>query len=135
MVSARACKHRSKEGRACNAPPGLDGELCFWHDPARSEEAAEARRLGGQRRRRERVVAGAFELTGLASVPDLRRVLEIAVFDVLGLDNSVARARALASLVTTAAKLLETGEFAERLDEIESVIGARPQNILKKGRR
>jgi hypothetical protein len=125
MVSGRACKHRRDNGQPCGAPPGLDSDFCFWHDPDRADEAAEARRLGGQRRRRERVVAGAFEFNGLASIPDLRRIVEIAVIDVLGLENSVARARALASLVTSAAKLLEAGEFEDRLEAIESVLEPR----------
>ncbi len=127
MVSGRACKHRFEGGRGCNAPPGLESDYCFWHDPEKSDESAEARRLGGQRRRRERVVAGAYEFNGLESIKDLRRILEVAVIDVLGLENSVARARALASLVTTAARLLETGEFEERLEAIESVMEQRPK--------
>ncbi len=109
-----------------------DGDFCLWHDPEHAEEVAEARRLGGQRRRRERVVAGAFEFNGLESTKDLRRILEVAVVDALGLENSIARVRALASLVTTAAKLLETGEFEERLEAIESVLEQRPK---EKGRR
>jgi hypothetical protein len=134
MVSGRACKQRLEDGRTCGAPPGLESEFCFWHDPARSEEVAEARRLGGQRRRRERVVAGAFEFNGLAATSDLRRILEIAVIDVLGLENSVARARALSSLVSTAAKLLETGEFEERLAQLECVLEPRAVKAGK-GRR
>jgi hypothetical protein len=40
--------------------------------------------------------------------------VEIAVLDTLGLENSVARARTLAYLAQTAAKLLEIGSFEER---------------------
>ena len=51
---------------------------------------AEARRLGGLRRRREHAVAGAYELEGLDDVTQLRRVLTIATLDLLGLDTSAA---------------------------------------------
>jgi hypothetical protein len=37
----------------------------------------EARRLGGLRRRKERTVAGAYEFQGLATVADIRRLLEM----------------------------------------------------------
>ena len=100
-------------------------EFCFWHDPARAEEAAEARRLGGQRRRRERIVSGAFDFEGLDSIPKIRRLLDIAATDALSLDGSVAKIRALVSLAAAATRLLETGEFEERLGAIESVLGER----------
>ena len=55
-----------------------------------AEELAEARRLGGLRRRREVAVSGAYEFAGLESVGDIRRILEVAVLDTLGLENSIA---------------------------------------------
>ena len=125
MVSSRACKHRFDDGRGCNAPPGLESDYCYWHDPEKIEEVAEARRLGGQRRRRERVVAGAYEFNGLESIKDLRRILEVAVIDVLGLENSIARGRALSNLVQVGAKLLEVGELEDRLAAIENAMGPR----------
>ena len=124
-MASRTCDALNADGRPCKQPPLVDGSFCFWHDPAHATEATEARRLGGQRRRRERIVQGAFEYIGLATVADLRRVLEIATTDALGLDNSVARVRALTSIVTVGAKLLETGELEERLAAIESVLGDR----------
>jgi hypothetical protein len=47
----------------------------------------------GLRRRRERTVSGAYDFAGLATIESIRRILEIAVLDVLGLENSIARAR------------------------------------------
>lgn len=46
---------------------------------------------GGLRRKREGTVAGAYELEGLASIPALRRILEIVAVDTLSLDNGTAR--------------------------------------------
>ena len=70
-------------------------DYCFWHSPEHAEEADEARKLGGLRRRRERTVAGAFEFGGLQTVADIRRLLEVATIDTLSLENSVARSRTL----------------------------------------
>ncbi len=83
---------------------------------------AEARRLGGLRRRREVAVSGAYEFAGLQTVADIRRILEIGVLDTLGLENSIARARTLAYLAMTAIKLLEAGEMEQRLAALEAAI-------------
>ena len=69
-----------------------DGEFCYWHDPKHAVEVAEARRLGGLRRRREATVSGAYDFEGLGSVGHIRRLVEVAVLDTLGLENSIARA-------------------------------------------
>ena len=127
-MATRSCSGSKQDGSSCAAAPLKDGFLCLMHDPAHAEEAeeaAEARHLGGQRRRRERVVSGSFDFEGLASVPSIRRLVEVAVLDTLGLENSIARARALAYLAQVAASLLEKGEFEQRLAAIESVMEPR----------
>ncbi len=58
-------------------------KFCFWHDPAHAEEMAEARRLGGLRRRKEKAVEGAYDFGGLVDVSQVRRLLEIAALDTL----------------------------------------------------
>ena len=85
------------------------------------------RRLGGLRRKRERTVAGAYELEGLASVPALRRLLEVVAVDTLSLDNGIARSRVLIALVAAAAKLIELGEIEERLSRLEAAAATAPQ--------
>ena len=92
------------------------------HSPEHAQEMAEARRLGGLRRRRELTVSGAYEFEGIETVADIRRLLEIAVLDTLGLDNSISRARTLAYLAMTAIKLLDVGEMEERLGALESAV-------------
>ena len=82
----------------------------------------EARRLGSLRRRRDRTVAGAYEFAGLTTVPDIRRLLEIAVMDTLELDNSVARARTLAYLSQSALKCLEVGALEDRIVALEAAV-------------
>ena len=90
------------------------------HSPEYAEEVAEARRLGGLRRRREVAVSGAYEFDGMETVTVLRRLLVIAALDTLGLENSIARARTLGYLVGVAGRLLETGELEERLASLEN---------------
>jgi hypothetical protein len=58
--------------------------------------------------------------SSLASTPDLRRLLEIAAYDALSLENSVLRVRAITAIVTVGARLLETGELEERAGDDRS---------------
>jgi hypothetical protein len=102
-----------------------DSDYCFWHDPEHAEEAKEARRLGGLRKRKERAVAAAFDLECLDSVAGLRRLLEIASVDLVTLDNGVQRNRAIIGAVGAGAKLLLVGDFEERLEALERAIKPR----------
>ena len=116
------CAGKKENGQPCRSPKLRDSDYCLMHSPEHAEDVAEARRLGGLRRRREVAVSGAYDFVGLQSVGDIRRLLEVAVLDTLGLENSIARARTLAYLATTAIKLLEVGEFEERLASLETAM-------------
>ena len=52
MTTKRVCAAATADGKRCPVAPLRDGEYCFMHSPDHSAEAAEARRLGGLRRRR-----------------------------------------------------------------------------------
>ena len=80
--------------------------------------------MGGLRRRREKTLEGAYDFGGVGAVEGIRRILEIAVFDTLGLENSVARSRALAYLAQIALRALEVGELEDRLASVEGAINA-----------
>ena len=121
-VMFRQCASFKEDGQPCKAAPLKDGEFCIMHDPERAKDIAEARKLGGLRRRREIAVSGAYEFNGLDNVSDIRRLIEIAVLDTLGLENSVARNRTIAYLVQVALKALETGEFEERIEALEAAV-------------
>jgi hypothetical protein len=122
LMADRTCKARNEKGAPCRQAALLEGDFCFWHSPDHAQEAAEARRLGGLRRRREKAVAGPYEFGGLGSVEQVRRLLEIAALDTLGLENSIARSRTLAYLAQVSLKLLEVGELEERVRALESLL-------------
>ena len=124
MVARRSCTFVMPDGRTCRAGPQRDRPYCFSHDPERAEEAAEARRLGGLRRRKEGTIAVAYDLPGLESVAGIRRLLDIVVTDGIGLDNGIARLRVLISATAAATNLLKVGEFEERLAALEAVADA-----------
>jgi len=124
MVARRSCTFVMPDGRACRAGPQRDRPYCFSHDPERAEEAAEARRLGGLRRRKEGTIAVAYDLPGLDTVAGIRRLLDVVVTDGIGLENGIARLRVLISATAAATNLLKVGEFEECLAALESVSDA-----------
>jgi hypothetical protein len=68
----------------------------------------------------------------LDTVGGIRRVLEIVIFDGLGMEtNSVARGRLLIAGTQALTKLLEVGELADRVEALEAALKPR----LQKGRR
>ena len=119
MVGRRTCTYVMPGGGLCRAGPQRERPFCFAHDPERSEDAAEARRLGGLRRRKEGTIAVAYDLPGLDTVDGIRRLLDIVVTDGLSLENGIARLRALISTAVAATNLLKVGEFEERLAALE----------------
>ena len=112
-------------GERCLAPPLRDSNFCFWHDPDHEVEAQDARRLGGVRRKREGTVQAAYDFEGLNTVEQLQRLLQIAVVDLLALENSVARSGKIITAVSAGAKLVEVGDLAERIASIEAAMGPR----------
>lgn len=122
MVARRICAFVMADGGPCRAGPQRDRPYCFAHDPERAAEAAEARRLGGLRRRREGTIAVAYDLPGLDTVAGIRRLLDIVVTDGVGLDNGIARLRVLISTAVAAMNLLKVGELEERLAALEGVV-------------
>jgi hypothetical protein len=92
------------------------------HSPDHCTEAAEARRLGGLRRRRETTLALAYDFEGLGSTESIGRIIEIATLDALGLENSIARCRVLIAAALAASRLLEVGELETRLAALEAAL-------------
>ncbi|MFV2064264.1 MAG: hypothetical protein ACC726_12240 [Chloroflexota bacterium] len=119
---ARTCTGTTPDGRPCRAWPLRDESSCLFHSTERADEVAEGRRLGGLRRRRERTLASAYDLESLTTVAALRRLLEIAALDTLGLENSVARSRTLVAVVAAGSRLLEVGELEARLTALEAAL-------------
>ena len=123
MQAPHRCDHVMEDGRSCRAGPQRERPYCFLHDPERADDAHEARRLGGMRRRKEGTLSVAYDLDGLDTVGGIRRVLDIAVADALGMENGIARLRVLIAAAAAATRLLETAELEARLIALEAAVG------------
>src|SRR5919106_7010606 len=118
----RTCAALKPNGARCRANPLRESDYCLMHDPEHAGAVAEARKLGGLRKRREAALVGAYDLEGLDSLAVLERVLEIALLDTLGLDNSLNRSRTLGYLVGIGTRLWQEGETEERLRALEAAV-------------
>ena len=126
-MTGRRCTASTPSGERCRAWPLRDAERCFAHDPEHAEQAAEARRLGGLRRRREGTLSTTYELGEIDSIEGQRRLLDIIVADALAMDAGAPRLRILLDAIKTAMKLRETTELEARLSALEAALrqGAR----------
>jgi hypothetical protein len=75
--------------------------------------------MGGLHRRKKRTVATIYGFGGLRSIEDHQALLETISVETLGLENSIARNRAINAFVATGAKLLELGDLAARVAALE----------------
>lgn len=123
-MAGRVCTYQRPDGRSCRATPLRDEPFCFWHAPETADEAAEARRLGGLHRRKKKTVAALYGVGGLRTIDDLQGLLETTVIETMALENSISRNRAIAGMVATGAKLIETGELEERIAALELATGS-----------
>ena len=122
---ARTCKGKTDSGTPCRAAPIHASDFCVFHDPSFADTLQDARKAGGQRRRREVTLAAAYDLDGLDSIAALYRLLEIITFDAIAMDNSIARGRLLLGVVAAGVKLKEVGDHEDRLQAIEAALGPR----------
>ena len=121
----RGCSFEMPDGLGCRAPALRGKSVCYWHDPDKAEEAAEARRIGGLHRRKARSVATIYDFAGLRSIESAQRLLETAALETLALENSIARNRTLISAAAGAGKLIEAGDLEERVALLDAAVGPR----------
>jgi hypothetical protein len=115
----RYCEGTKADGRRCGAAAARGRPYCLFHDPERVDEAAEARRLGGLRRRREGILTAAFDLDELRTIDGVRRLVDVVVIDTLGLDNGIGRSRVLLAAAGVALRIIEDSDFEARLMALE----------------
>jgi len=120
----RACSYLMPNGRPCRATPLRDEPHCFWHSPETAEEAAEARRVGGLHRRKNKTVASIYGFHGLRTIEDLQSLLETAAVETMALENTIARNRTIGGFISVGAKLIEVGELEARIEVLELALAS-----------
>lgn len=123
--TASVCKALTLAGLPCKATPMTASDYCCFHDPDKEASRIAARSAGG-RARHGRVIGHtgeqAIEPVELVSVEDILVVLNQAITDVQRLENSLARARTLATVASVAIKAFEVSNTEKRLTELEEAL-------------
>ena len=118
------CIATTKAGTRCRCYALPGEEFCWFHSPDKRQERKRARSRGGLARHgRELTPGGDGDRVKLASVGDALGLLERGAGDLLALETSVARVRALCYLVSVALKALEVGDLEERIARLELEFG------------
>ena len=125
-TTGRPCKAENLRGEPCGAYAMAQSEYCFHHDPARAAERKAARSKGGRARHGRNLVSGGNSgPTTIESVEDVVDLLARTINDVLTLENSVQRARAIGYLAGVIVKALEAAELEDRVAALETALKQR----------
>lgn len=125
-TTGERCKATTRKGSPCQAWAVEGSRFCFWHDPARAQERRAARAKGGKARHGRQIgPTGGAEPVKIGSAADTLPILERAVNDLLALENSVNRARAIGYLCGQVVKVFEVTDLQARMEALESVLALR----------
>jgi hypothetical protein len=123
MSAASKCKHVRADGTSCQASSTPSG-YCWFHDPARERERAEARRKG--RREKNKRSGPILALTAggpiaLKTVADVLQLLSTTATDVRmgNVDSKIGNC--LTYISTAALKAITGADFEERLQALEKL--------------
>ncbi len=125
------CMHLNAQGQFhCRAGLKPGARFCFLHDPARQEEAAEARRRGGEQRSSPIAPAGPCDLS---TAEAQRRVLEETINRLRAKQEPVAIARTVIYAVATARAILDQEQVLARIEALEAEQGSAPTDSWQPG--
>jgi len=120
--TGKQCKAMTAQGQRCAAWTVNGSDFCFWHDPKLAQERKRARSAGGRARHARKLTQSGDGDVCLSSVADVVVLLERTARDLLALENSISRARAVAYVASVGLKALEVAELEERLTRLEEQV-------------
>ena len=129
-MSLGQCKGTTRKGTPCQMRPLGGSEWCFNHDPGQARQRAEARSKGGRggKRGRPSELAGSFKIE---TPKDALHLLAIAANELLALESTVSRNRALVQVAVSSLRVFEVAALEERIACLEAVAeGFRVDDLL-----
>lgn len=111
--------------------PLIGSAFCFAHDPERASSRALARRRGGRRRQAAARTGRTIAPAQLDTASNIQQLLESVLNDTLSQRNSLQRSRTICYLIGYALKVLEVGQFEERISALEQRLALRGDSTQK----
>jgi hypothetical protein len=123
VSAASTCKFQKADGTTCRATSTPSG-FCWFHDPQREQERAEARRKGGKRRRQNPAVLPliGMEDVPLATVTDVATAIAKTFNDVRKGQVDPKTGNCLGLLAGQLLKALQNSELAVAIEELQRQI-------------
>ena len=118
------CTAITKAGTRCQNPALGEDAFCWWHSPATAEQRKEARSRGGRaRHNRSLGDLSNGERVTIDSLADVMTVLGGELGEVLQLERSISRARAVGYLCGILANIYQASELEQRIAALEQRAG------------
>ena len=114
------CHGKTASGAACKMPAVKNSKYCFTHSPDTRAEQAAARRRGGENRHTPHFADETQLPAKVEKLEDANKILTYTLAEVIGMDNSLMRARVLLSLFDSFVKSFEIGELEQRIAALEA---------------
>src|SRR5262245_38961195 len=113
------CKAKTASGAPCKMGALKGSKFCFTHDPSTRAQQAAARRKGGENRHTPHFADPSLLPAKVEKLEDANKLLTYTLAEVVGMDNSIARARLLLALFDSFVKSFEIGELEKRIAALE----------------
>jgi hypothetical protein len=124
MSDKKQCKANNKQGERCKAFANENG-VCFMHDATKGKEKAMARRNGGLATKKPHFADVSLLPSSIRKIEDVLIVLDYALQESIGLDNSIQRGRLIVSIAHGFIEALKVGEMEQRLEAVEMTLKMR----------
>ena len=126
MSDKKQCKANNKQGERCKAFANENG-VCFMHDVTKGKERAIARRNGGLATKQPHYADASALPSSIRNIESVLIVLDYALRESVGLDNSIQRGRLIVSIAHGFIEALKVGEMEQRLEAIEMALKMRKE--------
>jgi hypothetical protein len=113
------CKAETTTGDACKMAALKDTEFCFAHSPLTETARDHARRRGGENSHTPHFANPEILPSQITTIEEANQVLNYVLAEVVGMDNSIARARVLLTCYEMFLKSIEIAEFERRIQLLE----------------
>jgi len=127
MSDKKQCEANNKQGERCKAFANENG-VCFMHDATKGRQRAVARRNGGLATRKPHFADASGLPSSIRTIEGVLIILDYALKESVGLDNSIQRGRLLVSIAHGYIEALKVGELEQRLEAVENAMNLRKQN-------
>ena len=122
QTTSGLCQATTAAGGPCRSPVLKGGSFCFMHEPSATEERKEAASRGGSvTAARRALLQGQVDFSTPASVVAF---IELMTRSLLLGQLPASTAEVCSKLAGEAARLRSAIDLAERLDELETAVGA-----------